>query len=172
LQKKKKKTGTKENWGDSTPRGKPTHQVKPTKPRILVWPSKLLTSLGAHCQIKVILKPMFSWRQFILRASCCMMWLPHSLIITGSSLEISAVALPHWRRGLRLQPVSAAAYWVGQTGAGGSVDSRIHPRHPSSHGLGAREIPSIESLVMSCNNSSSKPSYRKKTRHFLWCPSV
>jgi hypothetical protein len=23
----KKKTGTKENWGDSTPRGKPTHQV-------------------------------------------------------------------------------------------------------------------------------------------------
>lgn len=51
--KEKKKTGTKENWEDSTPKGKPTHQLKPTKPRILIWPSKLLTSHGAHCQIKV-----------------------------------------------------------------------------------------------------------------------
>jgi hypothetical protein len=62
------------------------------------------------------------------------------------------MASPHWWRGLRLQPVSAA-YWVGQMGAGGYADSDkgMYPRHPSSHWLQVIEIPSVESWVMSLN---------------------
>jgi hypothetical protein len=41
--------------------------------------------------------------------------------ITGSSLDISSMMSPHWRRGLRLQPVCAPNL-VGQTGAGGSAE--------------------------------------------------
>jgi len=72
--------------------------------------------------------------------------------ITGSSLDIGSMVSPHWRRGLRLQPVSAPNL-VGQAGAGGPADSDngIHPRHPSSHWLWASEILSIKSPVMSCN---------------------
>jgi len=64
--------------------------------------------------------------------------------ITGSSLEISGVASPHWWRGLRLQPTSAV-YWVGQMGAGGYVesDNGIHPRRPSSYQFWASDIPSV-----------------------------
>jgi len=40
------------------------------------------------------------------------------MIITGSCIEIGDVASPHWWRDHRLQPIFAA-YWVGQTGAGG-----------------------------------------------------
>jgi len=49
--------------------------------------------------------------------------------------------ITHWRRGLRLQPVSVVDL-VGQRGAGGSVDSNngIHPRRPSSHRLQVSEI--------------------------------
>jgi len=37
--------------------------------------------------------------------------------INGSSIEIGDVASPHWQRGHRLQPISAA-YWVSQMGTG------------------------------------------------------
>jgi hypothetical protein len=49
--------------------------------------------------------------------------------------------ITHCRRGLKLQHISAA-HWVGQTGAGGSVDTDngIHPRHLSSHRLQVSEI--------------------------------
>jgi hypothetical protein len=65
-------------------------------------------------------------------------------------MEIDDMASPHWWRGLELHTVSSV-YWVGQTGAGGYVDSNnsIHPRRPSSHWLWEGEIPSVESPIVS-----------------------
>ncbi len=65
-------------------------------------------------------------------------------------MEIDDMASPHWWRGLELHTVSSV-YWVGQTGAGGYVDSNnsIHPRRPSSHQLWVGEISSVKSPVMS-----------------------
>jgi hypothetical protein len=72
------------------------------------------------------------------------------------------MASPHWWRGLRLQPVSAA-YWVGQMGAGGYADSGMYPRHPSDYWLQASEIPSVESWVMSRNMAQAARLPQKKT---------
>jgi hypothetical protein len=75
-----------------------------------------------------------------------------NIMITGSSLEIGGMASPNWRRGLRLQPISAA-YWVSQMGGRDYTDNNnsIHPRCLSSLRLWVREIPSVESLVTSRN---------------------
>jgi hypothetical protein len=48
----------------------------------------------------------------------------HSLTHNRFLPEIGSLASPHWRKGLGLQPVSAA-YWVGKMGSG---DNGIHPR--------------------------------------------
>ncbi len=68
--------------------------------------------------------------------------------ITSSSVEIYGVMSPHWRRGLRLQPVSTV-YWVGQIDGYADSNNSIHPRRPSSHQLWVGEISSVKSPVMS-----------------------
>lgn len=84
-------------------------------------------------------------------------------IITGSSLENGSMVSSQWPRCLRLQTASAV-YRVGQTGAGGYSDSDkgIHPRHLSSHGLWASEIPSIKSPIMSCDMAQAAQLLGKK----------
>jgi hypothetical protein len=88
--------------------------------------------------------------------------------------EISGVASPHWRRGLRLQ-LKWAVYWDGQIGVGVCADSDngIHPRRPSSYRFEACEIPSIESPIMSHNTARPARLLENKTQHsnclyFYW----
>jgi hypothetical protein len=93
-----------------------------------------------------------------------------NIAVTGSSLEIGGMASPHWWRGLRLQPVSAV-YWVGQMGARDYADSdnSIHPRRLGSHRLWVTEIPSVQSLVTSCNMTRAARLPEKKLTTPVTC---
>ncbi len=56
---------------------------------------------------------------------------------------------PHWRKGLKLQPIFAG-YWVSQIGARGyeDGDNSIPLRYSIFHQLQTGEISSVESSVM------------------------
>jgi hypothetical protein len=85
-------------------------------------------------------------------------------------VEIGGMVSPHWRRGLRLQLISAA-YWDGQTGVGvyADNDNGIHPRRPSSYRFQASENPSIESPTMSHNTAQPAWLLEKKLNTPIAC---
>ncbi len=71
------------------------------------------------------------------------------VLIIGSSVQIGGMVTPHWRKGLKLQPIFAG-YWVSQIGARGYADgdNSIHLRYSIFHQLRTGEISSVESSVM------------------------
>ncbi len=71
------------------------------------------------------------------------------VLIIGSSVQIGGMVTPHWRKGLKLQPIFAG-YWVSQIGARGyeDGDNSIHLRYSIFHQLQTGEISSVESSVM------------------------